>query len=145
MTITLNYLLGRLLISISLSSFSEVLSCSFILNIFVCLLFCPLLCVYLYILGRLANFLILEKWPYIRDVLQGPEAHSSLVTDALGVSPMWLHEPFCCGGANYCGCTGIQGWSLAQLVAKPCNQAAHWWARLSFSANRLEEGLQNGT
>ena len=42
-----------------------------------------------------------------------------------------LHAHFCCGGTNYCGCTGRWGWPPAWLAARLCLVRwlqAHWWA-----------------
>ena len=48
----LELILDRLLVSTLFSSFSEVMSCSFVWDIFFCLLILPNSLVYIYVLGR---------------------------------------------------------------------------------------------
>ena len=67
--VCVNSLSGRLFISVSFSSFSEHLSCSFTWNIFLCLLILPFSVLMSMCQGDQLCLLILEKWPYVRDVL----------------------------------------------------------------------------
>ena len=47
-----------------------------------------------------------------------PSGHQSYML--LGGAPLCeLCEPFCCGRADHCGCTGRQGWPLAHRAARP--------------------------
>lgn len=55
MAITLDHLLGRLLISLLFSSFSEVLSCSFDWTMFLCILILPS-SLYLFLCVRYISF-----------------------------------------------------------------------------------------
>lgn len=71
MTMTLNFLTGRWLLSIPLRSFSEVWSCSFIWNIFLHLVFLNSLCLFLCISWSLE---VLKEWLCIGDELY----HSTL-------------------------------------------------------------------
>ena len=64
---------------------------------FLCYLnFANLLCIYTYLIGWL-RFLILEKWPFIGDILRIQALCSYLVTRAICSrgAPMWLHASFC--------------------------------------------------
>ena len=81
--------------------FFNVLSCSFIWNIVLCL-FCLTLCVYFYVLGRLAIPLCLETVTICRRWPLGTRAWSPwlLKPDAPGVSPCEPHVPSCCGWAT---------------------------------------------
>ena len=69
--INLNSFLDILFISISFSSLSEVLSCSFIWNIF-CLLILPNFLFLFCLLGR--SVIVFQKWSNIENVLWDPEA-----------------------------------------------------------------------
>ena len=71
-------LYDKFLISISLSSFSEVLC--FVWKIFLCLLILPLLFVCFYILIIYTILVVFKNWPYIEGILQGSVAHFPLVT-----------------------------------------------------------------
>lgn len=109
MTITLNYLLSRLIISTSFNSSSEVLSYTFTSfgtysSIFS---FCPIICVYFYVSVGLLHILILENLPYVVDILWSPSACSPLIIRAI-----------CSGDASYVSCMHTS------LVTRPTNVSA---------------------
>lgn len=80
----LETLSDRLLISIHLVLFSGVLSCTFVWNVFLCLLFCLSLCVY--ILSRSAMSIVLRV-PLCRGVLWGPVTQLSWLHWYVGQTP----------------------------------------------------------
>ena len=95
MIIILNSLSGIFLMSTLVSSFSRVLSCSFIWNTFLCLLVFPSsLFIPLCFIGQL-HLPILEKQPYVRDILWAPGIYSSLVIKSI-----------CSSSFPYVGCVG---------------------------------------
>ena len=70
--------------------------------------FCPILCVYFYILGRSVTFLNLGVVPYVGDVLWGTAAHSPLVT-----------RVECSRNVPYVGCMGPSDVVGPGLVPQP--------------------------
>ena len=100
MNITLIPLSGRLLISVSLSSFPEVVSCSIIWNIFLCLSFlskslCFLLCNIRYVRYISLHLPVLDKWLY------GAQQHT----------PLW--PPECSSGfPEWTACTVLSWWGF---------------------------------
>ena len=85
MMITLNSFLGRLPVSASLSCYSGVLSSSFVWNLHLC---CLILSKFLFVFLCMWNvelyFSILEKWPFVRDVLCVPAVHSPSCHSVVG-------------------------------------------------------------
>lgn len=79
MTTTLNYLSGRLLISILFSNFSGIFSSIFIWDIIFFLLICLAICPCFYGLGG-SSMLVLKKWSYVVNILWCPSAQYSQVT-----------------------------------------------------------------
>lgn len=74
MTITLNSLSGRLLLSILLMSFSGVWSCSLVWNVFFCLLILPASLFLLLVLGMPATSLSLEGTALCRQYHMEPRS-----------------------------------------------------------------------
>ena len=95
MIITLN-ILGRFLISISHSSFSELLSYSFVWNVFLCFPVLPGLLFYFCVLRRsIASLPFFKKWFYL------------FILAVLG--------SHCCSGSSLCFCVGFSLWCLLLL------------------------------
>lgn len=118
MTITFNYLSCRLLIFTSLSSFSGTLLCSSILSIFLSFHF-ACLCVWLYVLGKIATSLSLWGVILCSTCLCSLEAHSPLSTRAshsMGFPYVCCLHPHAVVGLQLmCGEGGILGIYLALL------------------------------
>ena len=107
MSITLNSLWGRLLISILFSAFSEILSCSFYWNN---LFFCPTLCVCFCVLVNWLPLATLNEWPYI-DVCGAQKCSPTWSPEpgTQGMSPMWVScILLLCQGCGYTW--ALQGW-----------------------------------
>lgn len=99
MIITLNYLLGRLLIS---TLFSFPVKCCFVSlfrTYFFVSLFCLIICIYLYVLGKSGKFADLGEMVLCIWCLMWPSStlsyHQSCM---LEVPPCVLCWPSCCGG-----------------------------------------------
>ena len=60
---------------------------------------------YFYVLGMSVTFLILEKWPYVGDILWNPATQSSLVTRAL-----------CSRGVPYMDCVCVASSFVAGMI-----------------------------
>ena len=132
MIITLNSLFNRFFISV-LFSFSPGFVCLFVLLIpsfamhsyvssFCLIIFCD----YFYV--RQVGY-IFQPWRsgLIQNTSYGAQQHTPLWSPELYVMGCLLRglcQPFCCGGAEYCGHTGRWGWPLAQLAVRPCLM---WW------------------
>ena len=114
------FILGRLPVSILFSSFPEIMSYSFIWNIFLCLLILSSSLLYIFVLCQL-HFLILKKWSQCRRCLMGPNSTllSSQQSYMLGVPHMWVICALLLK-ADYCGYTGRRGRSPAWLTVRPC-------------------------
>lgn len=135
---------GRLLITISISSFSMILSCFFVWNTFLCHLILLILCSPFYVSDRSATFPDLVEVTLCRRCPMGPRILSSChqIYMLQGCPVFELNGPFSCDGAGYfghaggCDCPSVQlvvkscllgrlsapgelGWVLAQLAAQP--------------------------
>ena len=90
--IALNSFLGRLLISTSLSSFSDIMSCSFVWNTLLCLLILPNSLCFFLVLGRLVTFPNLGEVALCRRHPLGPS----------NMLPLFIRA-ICSRGAPYVG------------------------------------------
>ena len=100
MIITLNSLLGKLLISTSLSSSSGVLSCFLSVTYSSVTSFCPICCFYFHVFGRCVMFPYLEEMTFCRRPSMSPSSvlpsgHQSCMLQ--GYPLCGLYESFCCG------------------------------------------------
>ena len=122
LSITLTSLSGRLLITISLSSFSVILSSFFLWNTFLCHLIFLILCSHFYVLGRSATFPDLGEVPLRRRCPMGPRTLNCChqIYMLQGCPLFELNGPFSCDGADYFGHTGGCDWPSVQLAAKSC-------------------------
>ena len=108
------------------SSFSEVLSCFFNWNIFLCLLILPdSLFISMYWVYQL-SLPVLKEWPYLGDVLWGSEVQCHLATRARCSTHMWAVYTLLLlpGGA------GGQAWLLDLLCGPEAAAVGCWWAWL---------------
>lgn len=123
----------KFLISISFSSFSEVLC--FVWKVFLCLLILPIFFVCFYILSIYATPVVFKNWPYVEGILRDSVAHFPLVTKAryFLVSLVWtVCNLFVWLGCNCCRYIDRRGLSsgpvaLDTLVGKASPQAS--WLR----------------
>ena len=86
MTITVNSLMGRLLMCILFSSFSEALSFLSVATYTSVSSFCLILCVCVCVLVNQLCLHVLKDWPCLGDILWGPEAGTQ-------GSPLWAVCP----------------------------------------------------
>ena len=110
--ITLDSLLGRLPSCPLVSCCSGVLSCSFSLNTFLCYL----IFIAMFVVGWL-NFLTVEKWPSVGDILCVPTTYSLLVTRATcsrGVPYVDWVVPLLLWWSDYYGWLALD-WLLSML------------------------------
>ena len=107
----------KFLISISFSSFSEVLC--FVWKVFLCLLILPIFSACFYILSIYAITVVFKNWPYVEGILCGSVAHFPLVTKAryFLVSLVWIVcNLFLWLGCNCCRYTGRRGLSSGPVA-----------------------------
>ena len=106
----LEFMLDRLLVSILFSSFSEVMSCSFVWDLFLYLLTLPSSLVYICVSGRSAVSPDLREAVLCGRCPTGPRGAllSSTELDALVVLPAWAECPAV--QADCCGCSRGQSW-----------------------------------
>ena len=120
LSIALNSLSGRLLITISVSSFSMILSCFFVWNTFLYHLILLILCSPFYVLGKSATFPDLGEVTLCRRCPMGLRILSSChqIYMLQGCPLCELNGPFSCDGAHYFGHAGGCDWPSVQLVVK---------------------------
>ena len=116
MTITVNSLMDRLLISILFSSFSEALSFLSVATYTSVSSFCLILYVCVCVLVNQLCPHVLKEWPCLGDILRGLEAPACLATRARHsrVPSVGSVFPPVVGGCSYCLGTLVVGRVLTQ-------------------------------
>ena len=135
--------MSRFLTSTSFTPVSMVLFCSFIWNIFLCLLILPffffLVFLSMYYVGQW-HFLILEKWPYVKDVLWGPATCSLLTTRTIcsRCAPKWAVWAFLLW---WCWLPWVCWWVVLDLSLVGCEPLAF---AVAVAPLECEVGFQCG-